>query len=87
MQLAQRPGGAYALKANPHFQQTRVSAIELFVDLQFSSRRNLPKAKSQKCYSFHAMSELPADIGLAINLCLVHWPSSERLRRAKLCHH
>jgi len=57
MQLAQRPGGAYALKANPHFPQTRVSAIEQFVDLWFSSRRNLPKAKSQKCYSFLSKSK------------------------------
>jgi hypothetical protein len=45
MQFAQRPGGAYALNVNPHFPQTRVSAIELVVAFRFcylrisSSRR------------------------------------------------
>src|SRR5664279_141475 len=51
MQFAQRPGGAYALKANPHFPQVRVSAMEGLAAFRCCSRRSVPKANSQKCYS------------------------------------
>src|SRR6266516_601215 len=71
MQLAQRPGGAYALKANPHFPQTRASAIERFVAFRFYCLRNFPKGKHRKCYRLFPKSELPADIGLAISLRII----------------
>ena len=48
MQFAQRPGGAYALKVNPHFPQTGISAIEPLVASWSCSLQGFPKAIHRK---------------------------------------
>jgi hypothetical protein len=76
MQLAQRPGGAYALNATPHFPQRRVSAMARIAAFRCCFRQHVPKANSGECYKLRSKSVMRQEGSRANN---------ERQLRSAIC--